>query len=345
MTTEDSLITMEVSYPTESNLVITKNEIDNIRKIPEVAEISPVYEFPGETNREGSPGLLVDTRVVESNYFRLSGLAPDIGTTLSSGKRGVVVSSQALGALNLPADKSTIGKQLFLKVLYQDSQTGVSMEATSTESFPIRGIVTDDTMPPTVIAFPEFFSKEPTFSRMALVKAKNADTVEKLRDVMLNRGFLVSARVDLVNQAKQIMNIITIILGIFGVTALFVSAIGMFNTMIVGFMERTYEVGILKSIGATDTDVRNLFLMESTIMGFLGGIGGIVLGMSAGVFFNFTLSLIATKLGGKAFQLFITPAWFILCVILLSVFIGRVSGFWPARRAALLSPKEAFMKR
>ena len=119
----------------------------------------------------------------------------------------------------------------------------------------------------------------------------------------------------------------------------------MFNTMIVGFMERTYEVGILKSIGATDTDVRNLFLMEATIMGFLGGIGGIVLGMSAGVFFNLTLSLIATKLGGKAFQLFITPAWFILFVILLSVFIGLASGFWPARRAALLSPKEAFMKR
>lgn len=345
VTTEDSLITMEISYPTESNLVITKNEVDELRKIPEAKEVSPVFEFPGETSQKGGSGLLVDTRIIEANYFRLSGLVPDVGTILSEGKRGIIVSSQALKALNLLPDKTTLGKPLSLKIFYQDNQTGTAVEANSAEEFPIQGIITDETVPPMVITFPEFFSQGPPFARMVLVKANNIDTVEKLRDVMLNRGFLVSARVDLVNQARQIMNIITSVLGIFGVTALFVSAIGMFNTMIVGFMERTYEVGILKSIGATNVDVRNLFLVESTLMGFLGGIGGIALGMSAGTLSNFVLSIIATRLGGKAFQLFITPLWFILFVILLSLFIGLASGFWPARRAALLSPKEAFTRR
>src|SRR3990167_5889233 len=56
VTTEDSLITMEVSYPSETNLAITKEEIYNIRTIPEVAEVGPIYEFPGEINREGDSG-------------------------------------------------------------------------------------------------------------------------------------------------------------------------------------------------------------------------------------------------------------------------------------------------
>jgi putative ABC transport system permease protein len=345
VTTEDSLITMEISYPTETNLVITKNDVEELKKIPEVAEISPLYEFPGETNIEGGSGLLIDTRIVEPNYFRLSGLIPDFGTAISSGKRGVIVSSQALIALDLPINENALGKTLFLKIFYQDSKTGISSTAISDEAFPILGIITDETMPPTAITFPEHFSEKPPFSRTILVKSKNADTLEKLRDIMFNYGFLVSARIDLVNQARQIMNIITIVLGIFGVTALFVSAIGMFNTMIVGFMERTYEVGILKSIGATDTDVRNLFLMESTLMGLFGGIGGIILGITGGALSNSILNLIAEKLGGKAFELFITPPWFILFVIILSIFIGLASGFWPSRRAAILSPKEAFMKR
>ena len=110
-------------------------------------------------------------------------------------------------------------------------------------------------------------------------------------------------------------------------------------------MERIYEVGILKSIGATDGDVRNLFLMESVMMGLLGGVGGIALGVVSGKFLNFALSLLAVRLGGKAFELFLTPWWFILLVIGLSLFIGFISGFWPARRAAALSPKEAFTKR
>src|SRR3990167_11218231 len=93
VTTEDSLITMEISYPSESNLVIKNNVLEDLRKIPEVAEASPVYEFPGEINQKGESGLLVDTRIVDPNYFRLAGFAPDIGEQLAVNKRGVIVSS------------------------------------------------------------------------------------------------------------------------------------------------------------------------------------------------------------------------------------------------------------
>jgi len=243
------------------------------------------------------------------------------------------------------ADQTALTKKLGLKVFYQDDATGISQEVVSSVPMSISGLIMDDTLQPQVIVFANSLSADPPFYRKALVKARNIDVVEILRDKLINEGFLVSARIDLVNQARKITNVITIVLGVFGITALIVSAIGMFNTMIVGFMERTYEVGILKSIGATDGDVRNLFLVESTMMGLLGGVGGIAIGMVAGNGLNLLLNVWAKSLGGKGFQLFLTPWWFIVLILVLSLFIGLISGLWPAYRASKLSPKEAFTRR
>jgi putative ABC transport system permease protein len=114
--------------------------------------------------------------------------------------------------------------------------------------------------------------------------------------------------------------------------------------MLVGFLERIYEVGILKSIGATDFDVRNLFLLESSIMGFFGGAGGVLIGFVLGKILNSSLSFFATRFGGDSFDLFVSPLWFIGLIMVFSVIIGLASGWWPAHRAAGLSPKEAFTK-
>jgi ABC-type antimicrobial peptide transport system permease subunit len=178
-----------------------------------------------------------------------------------------------------------------------------------------------------------------------LIKASSIDTVEILRDTLEKQGFLISARIDLVTQARKITNIITTILAVFGITALVVSAIGMFNTMLIGFIERTYEVGVMKSIGATDATVRNLFLVESAVIGFLGGGGGILIGWGLGKEINFGLNIMAQKMGGKPFELFILPTWFGFTILILSITIGLSAGFWPAIRAAKLSPREAFVKK
>ena len=345
ITTEDSLITMEVSYPTESNIYIKREIVENLKKDPLVGEVSAVAEFAGEFRVSSTTGLLVNTLLVEPSYFRLSGLVPSIGSYPISNENGAVVSVQSFAPVGLTGDISTIGKLFDLQVFYQDEKNGTEEEAYSNVPIPVRGIISDESMQPTVITLVNSLSNQPPFFRKVLVKAKSIEDLEPLRDRLLSQGFIVSARVDLVNQARKITNIITIVLGIFGITALIVSAIGMFNTMIVGFMERIYEVGILKAIGATDSDVRNLFLLESVIMGMLGGVGGLFLGLFGGNSFNFLLSALATRLGGKSFDLFITPWWFIVLIIILSLLIGLLSGFWPAYRATKLSPKEAFTRK
>lgn len=345
ITTEDSLITMEISYPTENNIVIRKDTLEKLREYSDVAEVSPVAQFPGELSSEETSGLLVDTLVVEPTYFRLTGLIPSIGAIPNASGNGAVLSSQTLVPIGLMADRTSLGKQLGLKVFYQDDISGTYQEASSSVPIPLRGVIMDDTIQPQAIVFASSLSADPPFYRKALVKAKNIDVVESLRDRFISEGFLVSARIDLVNQARKITNVITIVLGVFGITALIVSAIGMFNTMIVGFMERTYEVGILKSIGATDGDVRNLFLVEAMMMGLLGGVGGIVIGIFSGRGLNALMNIWAKSSGGKEFDLFLTPWWFIVLILILSLLIGFVSGLWPAYRATKLSPKEAFTRR
>jgi putative ABC transport system permease protein len=119
----------------------------------------------------------------------------------------------------------------------------------------------------------------------------------------------------------------------------------MFNTMVIGFLERTFEIGIMKSLGSTSSNIRNIFLMESWIMGFWGGIGGIILGVGAGEIVNLGLNILAQELGGKPIDLFIYPWQFLVLIIVVASFVGILSGFWPARRAARLSPKEAFMRK
>jgi len=135
--------------------------------------------------------------------------------------------------------------------------------------------------------------------------------------------------------------ILQIILAIFGIVALVVSAIGMFNTMTIALMERTQEVGIMKSLGAARMDIMYMFVTEAVIMGFLGGLTGTSIGMLGGELFNMLLNILAQRLGGQTIDIFYTPLWFTLTIIGFSTFVGFITGLWPARRAARLNPLEA----
>ncbi|MBI2514763.1 ABC transporter permease [Candidatus Wolfebacteria bacterium] len=346
--TEDSLITLEAFYPSESNLSIAAKEVDAISGLADASEVSPVAELTGEVKILNLTGLVL-ARVVRSNYFRLSGIKPDSGSAFTEGQSGVIVSNTTLKLLNLKEDESSLGKEVSLKIFYELGEDPlVKSEVKSTQidnPLKIVGIVSDEFQPPFLIVPFEQLPQKPSAYQRIYIKAKDIDKVEILRDKLIEKGLLISARLDLVNQAKKILTIITVVLGVFGVTALLVSAIGMFNTMIIGFLERIFEVGIMKSIGASVQDIRNLFLMESLIMGFLGGVGGILVGILSGEAFNLGLNFLAKYLGGKPVQLFIYPPQFLVFIVVISAFVGIASGFWPARRAAQLSPKQAFKNK
>jgi putative ABC transport system permease protein len=154
-------------------------------------------------------------------------------------------------------------------------------------------------------------------------------------------GFLVSALSDVVTQANQIFGIIQVVLATFGVFSLFVAAIGLINTMTISLLERINEIGIMRAIGASSWDIKKIFLIESTLIGFFGGLVGIVLGMLGGLLFNIGLNLLAASLGGQSISIFHTPWWFIFFIIIFSAVVGFCSGILPAQKAGKLNALEA----
>ena len=121
----------------------------------------------------------------------------------------------------------------------------------------------------------------------------------------------------------------TLIAGISSIS-LVVGGVGVMNIMLVSVTERTKEIGLLKSIGAKDTDILNQFLIEAIVMSLIGGIIGIVLGILG--------ALGVSAIVGIPFVLSIP--WIIIAVVA-STLVGIAFGLYPARRAAALSPIDA----
>ncbi len=120
-----------------------------------------------------------------------------------------------------------------------------------------------------------------------------------------------------------------------------VSAIGMFNTMTVTLLERTKEIGIMRTIGASPNDVKYLFVSESVVVGFMGGVTGILMGVVLGFIVNVSLNALAAANGGQAVQLFSFPLGFLAFIATFSAIVGYLTGIFPARRAATLNPLDA----
>ncbi len=115
-----------------------------------------------------------------------------------------------------------------------------------------------------------------------------------------------------------------------GIITLLGAAIGLMNIMLVSVTERTREIGIRKAIGATKKVIRSQFLVEAIVICQLGGLLGIIFGMAIG-------NLISFQLGVG----FIVPWVWIISGIILCMFVGLISGLYPAVKASRLDPIDA----
>jgi putative ABC transport system permease protein len=115
-----------------------------------------------------------------------------------------------------------------------------------------------------------------------------------------------------------------------GAVALLVGGVGVANTMVISVLERRSEIGLRRALGATRGQIRGQFLAESLLLSALGGIGGVLIGIAV-------TTIYAATQGWPS----VVPAWATAGGVVATLIIGGLAGFYPAMRAARLSPTEA----
>jgi len=129
---------------------------------------------------------------------------------------------------------------------------------------------------------------------------------------------------------KSILNIITYFLAGIAAISLLVGAIGIANTMYTSILERTKEIGVMKAIGAKNSDILWIFLIESGLLGLSGSIVGVLIGMGVGKIIEYiAINYIDTNLLRVAF-----PSWLIVGCLAFGFGIGIISGALPAYQAS-----------
>ena len=149
--------------------------------------------------------------------------------------------------------------------------------------------------------------------------------------------FQVTTADQLLQSFSNIFAIVQAVLVGIAAISLLVGGIGIMNTMYTSVLERTREIGIMKAIGAKDSDVLTLFLFESGLIGFIGGAIGVAIGLGL----SKTAEYFATIQLGTNLLKASTEPWIIIGALLFSFVIGTLSGTLPAMQASRLNPVEA----
>lgn len=166
------------------------------------------------------------------------------------------------------------------------------------------------------------------------------DTMRRLHNIRSadQDDFAVTTMQEARDMIDKVFGTIDILLLALTSISLIVGGVGIMNVMYVAVVERTFEIGLRKSVGAREADIRNQFLLEAVVITLIGGAVGIVLGYLASWVFSFVMAYF-----GFSLRLPITLRS-VLISVGFSMLVGVVFGFYPAYRASKLSPMEALRK-
>ena len=173
------------------------------------------------------------------------------------------------------------------------------------------------------------------------VRVKSPSQVEALESSIKNMGFNAFSLLDASKSLRTFFSVFDMLLGIFGSLALAVATLGIVNTLVMAILERRREIGVLKALGAADSDVQQLFFVEAGVMGLLGGIFGVGFGWMLGRVITFGTNAYLRRQNLNPIELSYVPWWLIVTGLIFAVIVSLVAGLYPASRAAKLNPVDA----
>jgi putative ABC transport system permease protein len=342
----DTLLSLTVSNPPSNAVMLTNGTIAQFKAIPNVLDVSPLADLSSVVTFNGLSAN-TDLQGVQASYFKYAGIAMAAGksfTDNASDGNDIMLSSAALQLFGVTDPSAVLGKSVSFRVIAPTSggSSGNADQVPLNGNFTVTGVTNDTAAIYAMIPLQTLSSQVGITSYDKVqVRVSASSFLNAVQAAIVGDGFIVSALSQTVAQANQIFSGVQVVLAGFGGIALVVSAIGMFNTMTVTLLERTNEIGVMRTIGASPRDIQILFLAEAMVVGFLGGMTGMAMGIAGGLIVNYLLNVVATHFGGAAVALFAFPMWFLSFITFFSAIVGFITGIFPARRASSISPLEA----
>ncbi len=177
------------------------------------------------------------------------------------------------------------------------------------------------------------------YASSLLVVLDDPDQAEFIENVLKNMfpEANIMRQEALLEQISQIMDIVNGVLLALGTVSLAVGAIGVMNTITMSVYERTREIGMMKAVGGERSHILFLFISESAVIGMIGGVLGIIFGIS---FVN-AINYLVLMLGSQFIIPIVVTPQIILTAFLISLVIAILAGFYPSWKAANIRPVEA----
>lgn len=339
---------MEISQKTgeKDSLYFTEDDFDMLyEKVEHVKGVSPLWNIWGASaqGRKGSFDAVVGAGneamlynstdpIIKGNYFTKNDYdaGRQVGVLREEGAKKLFGSTDVIG-MTIDVTIYNVTREVTIVGIRKDNASVLAAGMMQSDEIEIE-------MPLSAIA--EYGLYVGDFESMYMIAdhASNAsrmadDAVRLLEAKYGIRGenlIAVQDFNDVMSSINSVLNYITIFIAFVAAISLLVGGIGVMNIMLVSVTERTREIGIRKALGARTASVMVQFLSESAIITLVGGLLGILLGISGAVG-------ICSLIG---FQAAIEPG-VILLATLFSTSVGLFFGIYPAKKAAKLSPIEA----
>lgn len=161
------------------------------------------------------------------------------------------------------------------------------------------------------------------------------EVVAAIRRLLVDRhgqeDFTITTQAQMLDVLGSVLGMLTAAVATLGGISLLVGCVGILTIMTIGVRERVGEIGLLRALGASRADILRIFLVEATLLAALGGLAGLLIGISGAALLHVFIPALPVH----------TPVRYVLLAEAMAAFIGLLSGVLPARRAALLDPVQA----
>jgi putative ABC transport system permease protein len=176
----------------------------------------------------------------------------------------------------------------------------------------------------------------------AVVRVRRASDLFLVEQRIQKMGFETQTLLGQLKQMRTAFIVMDLVLTAVGTVALVVAGLAIINTQLMAVLERFREIGVYKALGASDADVRILFLAEAALVGLLGGGGGLILGLFVSWILGWVVNAVAHKYEIDGPIMVFDFPWVLLSgAILFALLVSLLSGLYPASRAARVDPIRA----